>query len=133
MKKFFKAIFNWFKDSKFTDWLLDVFKDQLGKIVSIIYKDAVEAVNKTKILSEFVISQTTGLIDIQRFVISQFGVHLSFGQINDIIEGKNRVRFYIAKELLEAELKKSGKEYKSYIIDTVIQLAYSYIKEKGEK
>jgi len=132
MKKFFKSIFNWFRDSKFADWLLEVFKKQLGKITKVIYQDAIEAVNKTKILSEFVMSQSLDFIDLQKLAKSKFNVNLTFLQIKDIKEGNMRVRFEIAKQILINELELSKKEYKMYIVDTVIQLAYSYLKEKGE-
>jgi hypothetical protein len=132
MKKFLKSIFNWFRDSKFADWLLNVFKNQLGNITKIIYKDAIEAVNKTKILSEFVMSQPIDFIDLQKEVKSQFNVNLLFLQIKEIKDGNMRVRFDIAKQILITELEISKKEYKMYIVDTVIQLAYSYLKEKGE-
>ena len=132
MKKFLKSILDWFKDSKFADWLLEVFKKQLGNITKIIYQDAIEAVNKTKILSEFVMSQSLDFIDLQKVVKSQFNVNLSFLQIKEIKDGNMRVRFDIAKQILINELEISKKEYKMYIVDTVIQLAYSYLKEKGE-
>lgn len=132
MKKFIKNIFTWFKDLKFADWLGEVFKYQLGKIASIIYKDAIDAVTETKELCDFIVASQEDYSAIQNIIEDNYGIRLNFEKINDIRNGKMRIRFDVAKELLIKELKSSGKDYKEYVVDTVIQLAYSFLKERGK-
>lgn len=132
MKKLFRAILKWFKDSGFADWLTKVFKYQLGKITSIIYKDAVSAVKETKEMCEWIIETGDTFAVIQEKVQNSYGIYLDYKKIADIKNFKMRTRFEIAKELLINELKDSKVEYKEYIVDTVIQLAYSFLKERSE-
>lgn len=133
MKKLFTTILNWFKDSGFADWLTKVFKYQLGKITSIIYKDAISAVKETKELCEYIIDSQDDLKTIQDKIQISYGIYLSFNEILEVKGYKMRTRFDIAKQLLINGLKDSNIEYKEYIVDTVIQLAYSFLKEREAK
>jgi len=127
-----KKLIRWFKNSAFSKWIGKVFKYQLGKLASIIYKDAIGAVEKTMSICELIENSNENYTALINIIEAQWGIKLNYDQIGKIENGNSRIRFYIAKELLEIELKSSKKEYKEYVIDTVIQLAYSYLKERGE-
>ena len=118
-----------FKKSKITDWLEKIFKYQFGKIISIIYKDATVAVTTTQAICNYIETAEAVAID---DIVKTYGIELSQNQISQIKNKDYRIRFYIAKQILINQLKKDKKEYKEYIIDTIIQLAYVYIKEKAE-